>query len=38
MHLPHYAVTTDDTKTIHLLAQQPVDTSKPAEVFGAVNF
>jgi hypothetical protein len=26
-HLPHYAVTTGDTKTIHVLAQQPVDTS-----------
>jgi hypothetical protein len=28
-HLPHYAVTTGDTKTIHVLAQQPVDTSHP---------
>ncbi|HEY1867906.1 MAG TPA: hypothetical protein VGG70_06380 [Candidatus Cybelea sp.] len=29
MHLPHYAVTTDDPKTIHVLARQPIDTSKP---------
>jgi hypothetical protein len=28
-HLPHYAVTTDDSKAIHVLARQPVDTSKP---------
>lgn len=24
-HLPHYALTTDDTKNIHVLARQPVD-------------
>jgi len=29
MHLPHYAVTTDDMKTIHVLARQPIDMSKP---------
>ena len=29
MHLPHYAVTTDDPKAIHVLAQQPIDLSKP---------
>jgi hypothetical protein len=29
MHLPHYAVTTDDPKCIRVLAQQPIDTSKP---------
>jgi hypothetical protein len=28
-HLPHYAVTTDDAKAIHVLARQPVDISKP---------
>jgi hypothetical protein len=28
-HLPHYAVTTGDTGTIHVLAQQPIDTSHP---------
>jgi hypothetical protein len=29
MHLPHYAVTTDDPKAIHVLARQPIDLSKP---------
>jgi hypothetical protein len=29
MHLPHYAVTTDDASAIHVLARQPIDTSKP---------
>jgi hypothetical protein len=29
MHLPHYALTTDDTKSIHVLAKQPIDTSRP---------
>jgi hypothetical protein len=29
MHLPHYALTTDDTKSIHVLARQPIDMSKP---------
>jgi hypothetical protein len=29
MHLPHYAVTTDDTKSIHVLARQPIDMSRP---------
>jgi hypothetical protein len=29
MHLPHYAVTTDDPKAIHVLARQPVDLSRP---------
>ena len=28
MHLPHYAVTTDDN-SVHVLARQPIDTSKP---------
>jgi hypothetical protein len=28
-HLPHYAVTTDDTRTIQVLARQPLDVSKP---------
>ena len=27
MHLPHYAVTTDDPKAIHVLARQPIDMS-----------
>lgn len=29
MHLPHYAVTTDDARATHVLARQPVDTSRP---------
>jgi hypothetical protein len=29
MHLPHYAVTADDSKAIHILARQSIDTSKP---------
>ena len=29
MHLPHYAVTTDDTNAVRVLAQQPIDMSKP---------
>ena len=28
-HLPHYAVTTKDTKSIHVLAQQPIDLDRP---------
>jgi hypothetical protein len=29
MHLPHYAVTTEDPGLIHILAKQPVDMSNP---------
>jgi hypothetical protein len=29
MHLPHYAVTTEDAKSVHVLAQQPIDVSRP---------
>jgi hypothetical protein len=28
-HLPHYALTTDDTKSICILATQPIDLSRP---------
>jgi hypothetical protein len=28
-HLPHYAVTSDDPKAIHVLARQPLDVSRP---------
>lgn len=28
-HLPHYAVTTDDAKHIHVLARQPIDLTHP---------
>lgn len=37
MHLPHYAVTTSDPKAIHLLARQPIDTSKPHPFIEAGN-
>jgi hypothetical protein len=29
MHLPHYAVTSDGSKSVHVLAKQPIDTSRP---------
>ncbi|MGH9463007.1 MAG: hypothetical protein ACRD1X_17490 [Vicinamibacteria bacterium] len=29
MHLPHYAVTSDDGKSVHVLAKQPIDMSRP---------
>lgn len=28
-HLPHYALTTEDTRSIHVLATQPIDLSHP---------
>lgn len=28
-HLPHYAVTTDDSKAVHVLGKQPIDVSRP---------
>ncbi|MFE7525526.1 hypothetical protein ACFU7Y_07370 [Kitasatospora sp. NPDC057542] len=28
-HLPHYAVTTDEPDVVHVLARQPIDTSRP---------
>ncbi len=37
MHLPHYAVTTDDPKAIRVLARQPIDTSKPHPFIEAGN-
>jgi hypothetical protein len=29
MHLPHYDVTTDEPDTVHVLARQPIDMSRP---------
>ena len=29
MHMPHYAVTTDDPKAVRVLARQPIDTARP---------
>jgi hypothetical protein len=37
MHLPHYAVTTDDPKIIKVLAQQPIDMSHPHPFIEAGN-
>jgi hypothetical protein len=37
MHLPHYAVTTEDASAIHVLARQPIDTSKPHPFIEAGN-
>jgi hypothetical protein len=28
-HLPHYALTTDDNKTVHVLTRQPIDMDRP---------
>ena len=36
-HLPHYAVTTDDPKAIHVLARQPIDMSRPHPFLEAGN-
>ena len=37
MHLPHYAVTTDDPKLIHVLARQPIDMSHAHPFIDAGN-
>ena len=37
MHLPHYAVTTDDKNLIHVLAQQPIDMTHPHPFIEAGN-
>ena len=37
MHLPHYAVTTDDPAAIHVLARQPIDMSQPHPFIEAGN-
>ena len=37
MHLPHYAVTTEDPGVIHVLARQPIDMSKPHPFVEAGN-
>jgi hypothetical protein len=29
LHLPHYAVTTEDTSTVHVLTRQPIDLERP---------
>ena len=37
MHLPHYALTTEDTKSIHVLAKQPIDMARPHPFIEAGN-
>ena len=37
MHLPHYAVTNDDPKLIHVLARQPIDMTHPHPFIEAGN-
>lgn len=37
MHLPHYAVTTDDARSVRVLARQPVDRSRPHPFTSAGN-
>jgi hypothetical protein len=37
MHLPHYAVTTDDPNLIHVLARQPIDMTHPHPFIEAGN-
>jgi hypothetical protein len=37
MHLPHYAVTSDDARSIHVLAKQPIDRSRPHPFTNAGN-
>jgi hypothetical protein len=37
MHLPHYALTTEDPNAIHVLARQPVDLSRPHPFVEAGN-
>jgi hypothetical protein len=29
MHLPHYALTTEDTKSVRVLTRQPIDLTRP---------
>jgi hypothetical protein len=37
MHLPHYAVTTEDDRSIRVLARQPIDLSRPHPFTSAGN-
>jgi hypothetical protein len=37
MHLPHYAVTTEDSRDVHILAKQPIDLTKPHSFTEAGN-
>jgi hypothetical protein len=37
LHLPYYALTTKDAKSIHMLARQPIDLSRPHPFTAAGN-
>jgi hypothetical protein len=37
LHLPHYALTIKDSKSIHMLARQPIDLSRPHPFTAAGN-
>ncbi|NNC04346.1 hypothetical protein HJC10_16030 [Corallococcus exiguus] len=37
LHLPHYAVTTDDTRSVRVLAKQPIDLTRPHPFTNAGN-
>ena len=37
LHLPHYALTTEDAKSIHVLSTQPIDLSRPHPFTAAGN-
>jgi hypothetical protein len=37
MHLPHYALTTDDARSVRVLAKQPIDVSRPHPFVQAGN-
>ncbi len=37
LHLPHYALTTNDTSAVHVLAQQPIDPDRPHPFTAAGN-
>jgi hypothetical protein len=36
-HLPHYALTTDDAKSVHVLTRQPIDLERPHPFTAAGN-
>ena len=36
-HLPHYAVTTDDATSVHVLTRQPIDLDRPHPFTAAGN-
>jgi hypothetical protein len=36
-HLPHYALTTDDTNSVHVLTRQPIDLARPHPFTAAGN-